>query len=77
LRPAREEKEEVGGNATTARTTSKSSLIIRMYVLKSSETRRQHPKRLRLFFDCLDLTGKLEEQAAEYSTLAGDCNDLP
>jgi hypothetical protein len=24
-----------------------------------------------LFFDCLNLTGKLEEQAAEYSTLAG------
>jgi hypothetical protein len=48
-----------------------------VYVLKISETRRQHPKRLRLFFDCLDLTGKLEEQAAEYSTLAGYCNDLP
>ena len=76
MRPAREEKEEVGGNATTARTTSKSSLIIRICP-EIFRTRRQHPKRLKLFFDCLDLTGKIEEQAAEYSTLAGYCNDLP
>jgi hypothetical protein len=45
--------------------------------LKSSETRRQYPKRLKLFFDYIDLTGKLEEQAAEYPTLAGYCNILP
>ncbi len=76
MRPAREEKEEVGDNVTTARTTSKSSLIIRICP-EIFSNKRQHPKRLKSFFDWLNLAGKLEEQAAEYLTLAGYCNDLP
>lgn len=36
-----------------------------IYVLKSSETRRQYLQRLKLFFDFLDLTGTLEENSAE------------
>jgi hypothetical protein len=34
-----------------------------MYALKSSEARRQYPKRLKMLFDFLDLPGSLEEQA--------------
>jgi hypothetical protein len=36
-----------------------------VYALKSSEARRQYPKRLKLFFDYLGLPGSLEEQATE------------
>jgi hypothetical protein len=36
------------------------------YALKSSEARRQYPKRLKMLFDFLDLTGSLEEQATEF-----------
>src|SRR5215212_8325303 len=34
-----------------------------MYALKSSEARRQYPKRLKMLFDYLKLQGQLEEQA--------------
>jgi hypothetical protein len=34
-----------------------------MYALKSSESKRQYPKRLKMLFDYLKLTGSLEEQA--------------
>ncbi|HEX5978448.1 MAG TPA: hypothetical protein VFY68_14290, partial [Nitrososphaeraceae archaeon] len=37
-----------------------------MYALKSSEARRQYPKRLKKLFDFLNLTGSLEEQANEF-----------
>jgi hypothetical protein len=36
-----------------------------MYV-KSSEARRQYPKRLKMLFDYLRLPGLLEEQAKEF-----------
>ena len=34
-----------------------------MYALKSSEARRQYPKRLKMLFDYIKLPGTLEEQA--------------
>src|SRR5215467_7353819 len=34
-----------------------------MYALKSSEARRQYPKRLKMLFDYLKLSGPIEEQA--------------
>ena len=37
-----------------------------MYALKSSEARRQYPKRLKMLFDYLKLSGSLEEQAREF-----------
>lgn len=37
-----------------------------MYALKSSEARRQYPKRLKLLFDFIGLSGSLEEQASEF-----------
>ena len=37
-----------------------------MYALKSSEARRQYPKRLKLLFDYLKLSGSLQEQAIEF-----------
>ena len=37
-----------------------------MYALKSSEARRQYPKRLKMLFDFLGLPGSLEEQAREF-----------
>lgn len=36
-----------------------------MYALKSSEARRQYPRRLKLFFDSVGLGGTLNEQAIE------------
>jgi hypothetical protein len=37
-----------------------------MYALKSSEARRQYPKRLKMLFDYLKLQGPLEEQAQRF-----------
>ena len=37
-----------------------------MYALKSSEARRQYPKRLKMLFDYLNLQGPLEEQAQHF-----------
>lgn len=37
-----------------------------MYALKSSEARRQYPKRLKMLFDNLKLSGPLEEQSKEF-----------
>jgi integrase len=37
-----------------------------MYALKSSEARRQYPKRLKMLFDYLKLSEPLEEQAIEF-----------
>jgi hypothetical protein len=37
-----------------------------MYALKSSEARRQYPRRLKLFFDFIVLGGTLNEQAIEF-----------
>jgi integrase len=37
-----------------------------MYALKSSEARRQYPKRLKKLFDFLNLAGSLEDQANEF-----------
>ena len=37
-----------------------------MYALKSSESRRQYPRRLKLFFDFIGLGGTLNEQAIEF-----------
>ena len=37
-----------------------------MYVLKSSEARRQYPKRLKLFFVFIGVGGTLPEQASDF-----------
>ena len=37
-----------------------------MYALKSSEARRQYPKRLKMLFDYLKLSGQIEEQSNEF-----------
>ena len=39
-----------------------------MYALKSSEARRQYPRRLKLFFDFIGLRGTLNEQGIEFLT---------
>jgi hypothetical protein len=48
------------------RTTQQNPLYQFMYALKSSEARRQYPKRLKMLFDYLKLSGPLEEQAKEF-----------
>jgi hypothetical protein len=37
-----------------------------MYALKSSEARRQYPKRLKMLFDYLKLPNSLKEQSTEF-----------
>jgi hypothetical protein len=37
-----------------------------MYALKSSEARRQYPKRLKMLFDFHSLAGLLEEHATDF-----------
>jgi len=39
------------------------SIYLFMYALKSSEARRQYPRRLKMLFDFLNLPGSLEQQA--------------
>jgi hypothetical protein len=46
--------------------TQQSPLYPFMYALKSSEARRQYPKRLKMLFDNLKLSGPLEEQSKEF-----------
>jgi hypothetical protein len=46
--------------------TQSSPLYSFMYALKSSEARRQYPKRLKMLFDFLGLIGSLEEQANDF-----------
>jgi hypothetical protein len=46
--------------------TVQSPLYSFMYALKSSEARRQYPKRLRMLFDYLKLQGPLEQQAKQF-----------
>jgi hypothetical protein len=58
LRERRKEKEE-GGSITQ----KQSPVYSFMYALKSTEARRQYPKRLKMLLDFLDLPGSLEEQA--------------
>jgi hypothetical protein len=49
-----EEKSEMGGK--------QNPIYSFMFALKSSEARRQYPKRLKMLFDFLGLPGSLEEQ---------------
>jgi hypothetical protein len=51
-------------------TQQQSSLYSFMYALKSSEARRQYPKRLKMLFDYLKLSGSLEEQATAFINMA-------
>jgi hypothetical protein len=46
--------------------TLQSPLYSFMYALKSSEARRQYPKRLKMLFDYLKLQVPLEEQAQQF-----------
>ncbi len=59
------EKEEKGIIAISE-IKKQSPLYPFMYALKSSEARRQYPKRLKMLFDFIGLTGSLEEQATEF-----------
>jgi hypothetical protein len=59
LLPITEKKEGKG-------ITLPSSLYSFIYALKSSEARRQYPKRLKMLFDFLGLHRSLEEQANEF-----------
>ncbi|MFL6317912.1 MAG: hypothetical protein ACJ73C_14405, partial [Nitrososphaeraceae archaeon] len=54
-----EEQEEISA-------LQQSPLYSFMYALKSSEARRQYPKRLKMLFDYLQLQGPLEEQAKQF-----------
>jgi hypothetical protein len=47
-------------------TVQQSPLYSFMYALKSSEARRQYPKRLKMLFDYLKLQGSLGEQAKHF-----------
>jgi hypothetical protein len=46
--------------------TKEDPLYAFMHALKSSEARRQYPKRLKMLFDYLKLSGLIEEQAKEF-----------
>jgi hypothetical protein len=41
-------------------------LSVFMYALKAPETRRQWPRRLKVFFDFLRIQGLIEEQAKQF-----------
>lgn len=41
-------------------------MAVFMYALKAPETRRQWPRRLKVFFDFLRLEGPIEEQAKQF-----------
>jgi hypothetical protein len=63
-------KEEKGKQGIT----QQSPLYPFMYALKSSEARRQYPKRLKMLFDYIRLPGLLEEQAREFLDRASEKN---
>jgi hypothetical protein len=44
----------------------KNPIAVFMYALKAAESRRQYPRRFRIFLDYLRLEGSLEEQAKEF-----------
>src|SRR5262245_7862115 len=41
-------------------------MTVFMYALKAPESRRQYPRRFKIFLDYLGLQGKLEEQANQF-----------
>lgn len=43
-------------------------LSVFLYALKAPETRRQYPRRLKVFLDYLKLEGPVEQQAIEFLT---------
>jgi hypothetical protein len=43
-----------------------SIFFIFLYALKAPETRRQYPRRFKMFLDFLKLLGTIEEQAMEF-----------
>ncbi len=45
-------------------------LTIFLYALRAPETKRQYPKRLKVFLDYLGLGGNLHEQAKQFLTKA-------
>ncbi len=50
-------------------------LAMFVYALRAPETRRQYPKRLKIFFDYLELKGSIEEQAGEFVVKARKDNN--
>ncbi len=54
--------------------TNQSPLALLIYALKSSESQRQYPGRLKVFFDYLRLEGTIEDQAIQFVKRV---NDLP
>jgi hypothetical protein len=61
-----EKKEEREIKQQTHQQGQSSVLYSFMHALKSSEARRQYPKRLKMLFDFLGLLGSLEEQAQNF-----------
>jgi hypothetical protein len=63
LQSMREEKEAITQKQQQAQSPVLYSF---MYALKSTEARRQYPKRLKMLFDFLGLPGSIEEQAKDF-----------
>ncbi len=53
---------------TTTTTQYEDPPSVFLYALKAPETRRQYPRRLKVFLDYLKLEGPLEQQIVEYLT---------
>jgi integrase len=61
-------------NTVCQSTVNQSPLAVFIYALKSSESQRQYPRRLKVFFDYLRLEGTIEDQATQFVKRV---NDLP
>jgi hypothetical protein len=54
------------------KTMNKNPLTVFVYALKSPESKRQYPKRFKMFLDFLKISGDLEKQAKQFVTSAKD-----
>jgi hypothetical protein len=52
--------------ALSAQYEEENSLSVFLYALKAPETKRQYPRRLKVFLDFLKLDGTLEQQSKEF-----------
>jgi hypothetical protein len=50
----------------------KNPMTVFTYALKAPESKRQYPRRLKIFFDYLDLEGNLQQQAEQFYLKAID-----
>ncbi len=63
-------KESSTNKSTTTITSDQDPLNIFKYALKSSESQRQYPRRLKVFLDYLGLEGTIDEQARDFEKRA-------